>query len=107
MKSCNSVYTNIVFTWDPQKAIINLRKHGVSFEEAAMVFSDMRALEWEDPEHSDAEKRYKCLGDSHAHRILMVVYTIRSIANDDQEIRIISARQASRKERKAYAGLRH
>jgi uncharacterized protein len=96
-----------MFTWDPQKAIINFRKHGVSFEEAAMVFGDTSALEWEDPEYSDAEIRYKCLGASPAHRILMVAYKIRSIANDDHEIRIVSARQASRKERKTYTGSRH
>ena len=93
-----------MFTWDPQKAIINFQKHGVSFEEAATVFSDLRALEWEDSEHSDVELRYKCLGASLTHRKLIVVYTIRSTANGNKAIRIISARQASRKERKAYAG---
>jgi uncharacterized protein len=93
-----------MFAWDPQKAILNFEKHAVSFEEAGTVFSDLSALEWEDSEHSGAELRLKRLGISGAHRILTVIYTIRRTANGNKEIRIISARQASRKERKAYAG---
>ncbi len=93
-----------MFTWDPQKAILNFEKHGISFEEAATIFIDPLALEWEDPEHSGVELRLKRLGISNAHRILTVIYTIRRTANGNKAIRIISARQASRKERKAYAG---
>jgi uncharacterized DUF497 family protein len=96
-----------MFTWDPQKAILNYGKYGVSFEEAATIFSDPRALEWEDPEHSGMETRLKSVGISPAHRILMVVYTIRRSKSGNEEIRIISARQASQKERKAYAGSRY
>jgi uncharacterized DUF497 family protein len=93
-----------VFSWDAGKAQGNLKKHGVSFEEAATVFSDPEALDWDDPEHSLAEHRFKRLGASLAGRILLVVYTPRRWKDGRETIRIISARQASRKERKAYAG---
>jgi len=93
-----------MFTWDPQKAILNFGKHGVSFEEAASVFRDARRLVWEDWEHSSAEMRFKLLGTSYALRVLIVVYTIRRMRSVHKEMRIISARCASRKERKAYAG---
>jgi uncharacterized protein len=92
-----------VFSWDAQKAISNYKKHGVSFEEAASVFSDPDALDWEDVEHSASERRSKRLGISSAGRVLVVVYTIRRVRHGEETIRIISTRQASRKERKAYA----
>ncbi len=93
-----------MFTWDPQKAILNFEKHGVSFEEAATVFGDPNALDWEDLGHSGIELRFRRLGISQAHRVLIVVYTIRSTSHGNKAIRIISARQASRKERKAFTG---
>jgi uncharacterized protein len=93
-----------VFVWDQRKATSNLKKHGISFEEAATVFADPEALDWKDEEHSQVEGRFKRLGASAMGRILLVVYTMRSLANGHEEARIISARQASRKERKAYAG---
>ena len=93
-----------MFTWDLQKAILNFEKHGISFEEAVTVFADPKALDWEDLSHSVVELRRKRLGISSAYRVLIVVYTIRSIDNGKKAIRIISARQASRKERQAYAG---
>jgi uncharacterized protein len=93
-----------MFTWDPKKAILNFEKHKVSFEEAAAIFSDQRALDWKDLEHSGDESRFKRLGISNAQRILTVVYTIRSTKSGNEAIRIISARPASRKERKAYTG---
>ncbi len=93
-----------MFSWDAGKALGNLKKHGVSFEEAATVFGDADALDWDDPEHSHAEVRSKRLGISVAGRILIVVYTPRRMKNGKEIIRIISARQATRKERKAYAG---
>jgi uncharacterized protein len=92
-----------VFSWDAPKAISNYEKHGVSFEEAASVFSDPDALDWEDVEHSASEQRSKRLGISSAGCVLLVVYTIRRVRHGEEAIRIISARQASRKERKAYA----
>jgi len=93
-----------VFSWDARKALSNLKKHGVSFEEAATVFSDPEALDWDDPDHSKLELRSKRLGASTAGRILTVAYTARRLKNGKETIRIISARQATRKERRAYSG---
>lgn len=92
-----------MFSWDARKAISNYEKHGVSFGEAATVFRDPDALDWDDPEHSSAERRSKRLGAAATRRVLLVVYTIRRVKSGQEAIRIISARQASRKERKAYA----
>jgi uncharacterized DUF497 family protein len=91
-----------MFTWDTGKAINNYEKHGVPFEEAATVFGDWEALDWEDLKHSQYERRFKRVGISVEGRVLMVVYTIRRTTHAKETIRIISARQASRKERKAY-----
>jgi len=93
-----------VFSWDARKALSNLKKHGVSFEEAATVFSDPEALDWDDPGHSESEWRSKRLGVSIARRVLMVAYTPRRLKDGKESIRIISARQATRKERQAYSG---
>jgi hypothetical protein len=97
------IYIN-AFSWDAGKALSNLKKHGVSFEEAATVFGDPDALDWDDPEHSDAEIRSKRLGVSVIGRTLIVIYAPRRVKDGKEIIRIISARQATRKERKAYAG---
>ncbi len=93
-----------MFSWDAGKALKNYEKHGVPFEEACTVFADPDGLGWEDPEHSDVERRSKRLGRSSEGRVLLVVFTVRRLKHDQETIRIISARQASRKERKAYAG---
>lgn len=93
-----------MFSWDAGKALKNYQKHGVLFEEAATVFRDPDALDWEDLEHGDVERRCKRLGLAADGRVLLVVYTLRRLKNGAETIRIISARQASRKERKAYAG---
>ena len=93
-----------MFSWDQRKAVANLKKHGVSFEEAASVFSDRDGLDWDDFEHSLSERRSTRLGYAFSGRILFVVYTIRRLKNDEETIRIISARQATRKERQVYAG---
>ena len=93
-----------MFAWDSRKAATNVKKHGVSFAEAATVFADPEALDWDDFEHSDSEQRSVRLGFSAAGRILFVVYTIQRLKYDQETIRIISARQATRKERKVYAG---
>ncbi len=92
-----------MFFWDTRKTIINFEKHGVSFEEAATIFSDPDGLDWEDLAHATHEARYKRLGISLAQSILLVVYTIRRSADGKETIRIISARPASRKERKPYS----
>jgi uncharacterized DUF497 family protein len=93
-----------VFTWDTRKATRNLEKHGVSFEEAATVFADPRALEWEDFEHSNHEARFKRLGLSSRGRIVILLYSHRRLKDGQETYRIITARRASRKEREAYAG---
>ncbi len=95
-----------MFSWDARKALKNSTKHGVPFEEASTIFSDPDGLDWEDLEHAHAEPRWKRLGLSRVGRVLLVVYTLRRLKNGAETIRIISARQASRKERKAYAGQR-
>jgi uncharacterized protein len=93
-----------MFIWGPQKAITNFEKHGVSFEEAATSFADEDGLDWEDPNHSQHESRRKRLGESAGGRILLIVYTLRESKSGEDKIRIISSRQANRKERQAYAG---
>ena len=92
-----------MFSWDPQKAIANFEKHGISFEESATIFLDALALDWEDLAHASHEKRFKRLGTSSERKILLAVYTVRRSKDEKETIRIISARWASRKERKAYA----
>jgi len=92
-----------VFSWDTAKATRNREKHGVSFEEASTVFADPAALDWEDIHHSEREHRRKRLGKSVSRRVLLVVYTVRRLKDAKETVRVISARQASRKERKAYA----
>lgn len=67
-------YMSITFEWDPRKAAANLRKHGVSFEEAKSVFFDERARLIDDPNHSDEEERVVLLGLSYALRLLVVCH---------------------------------
>ena len=88
---------SIEFQWDPAKAVINLRKHGVAFEEAATAFADTLSLTIADPLHSEGESRFVLLGRSQTGRMLAVVHTDRG-----DTIRLISARIATRKERKTY-----
>ena len=87
------------FEWDEIKARINQEKHGVSFEEAKTVFDDADALQIFDPDHSESEDRFIMLGMSAVLRILVVCHCYR--ANDDT-IRIISARKATRNECSTY-----
>lgn len=88
------------FNWDPEKAKANLAKHGVSFEEATKAFDDPFALEFAD-EHED-EERYRLLGHSGPHLLLMVVYTERESSTGKLVTRLISARKATREERRRY-----
>jgi uncharacterized DUF497 family protein len=83
--------------WQPKKARRFLRGSGP-------IFSDPEGLDWEDLGHSLSERRSTRIGFFVAWRILFVVYTIRRLKNEKETIRIISARQATRKERQAYAG---
>jgi uncharacterized DUF497 family protein len=84
-------------TWDPSKADINLKKHGVSFEEAATVIQSALTVTVEDDSSLD-EQRFVTIGMSVKLRVVMVVHTYR----DEEEIRIISARKASKKEQAIY-----
>lgn len=85
------------FEWDPKKAVINLEKHGVAFEEAATAFGDPLGKIVDDPRHSTGEKRFVLVGRSDQNRTLVVMYTERREA-----VRIISARDVTRQERKNY-----
>jgi uncharacterized DUF497 family protein len=89
----------ISFAWDAAKAEDNIRKHGVSFEEASTAFADENARLKHDPEHSQEEDRFILLGFSARLRLLVVCHAYRE---DDQVIRLISARKATRNERKHY-----
>lgn len=90
----------IEFEWDPAKAASNLRKHGVSFEEALTVFYDEFAVQFFDASHSTGEDRFLMLGMSSSANLLLVCHCERSGGNT---IRIISARKATKKE-SAYYG---
>jgi uncharacterized protein len=85
------------FEWDAPKSIANVRKHGVSFEEAATVFGDPLALTFADPDHSISEARFVTIGQSRQDLLLIVAHIERG-----QMIRIISARRATRQERTIY-----
>lgn len=85
------------FTWDPDKATENVRKHGVDFVEASTIFGDPLEVAIPDPEHSEGEIRFLSLGQSAEARVLVVAYTER-----EGKIRIIHARMAAPKERRAY-----
>ena len=88
------------FEWDKRKASDNRRKHGISFEEARSAFLDENARVIPDPEHADDEDRFILLGLSVRLRLLVVVHCYRQ---QEDVIRIISARQAERSERKQYS----
>ena len=85
------------FEWDALKAAVNLRKHGVSFQEAATVFGDYLSTTASDPDHSTGEERCITVGLSNRRRLLMVAH-----AEQGERIRIISARVLTPKEKRAY-----
>ena len=91
--------SEIHFIWDQQKAALNKKKHGVSFEEAQTVFYDDHALEFFDPDHSESEDRFIMLGMSFRARILVVCHCVRE---EGSLIRIVSARKATKHETKNY-----
>lgn len=90
------------FEWDPVKAKQNLRKHGGSFERAAQVFLDSLMLSIYDEEHSEEEERWITLGMDRNGVLLVVVHTFREIDPDNCNIRIISARKATKREAQQY-----
>ncbi|WP_017716090.1 BrnT family toxin [Kamptonema formosum] len=85
------------FQWNLDKAVSNQRKHGVSFEEAVTVFADPLAVTIDDPAHSRGEFRFITMGQSAIYRLLVVSHTER-----EGEVRLISARLATRQERRSY-----
>jgi uncharacterized protein len=85
------------FEWNPDKAVINLRKHNISFQEATTVFDDSLSVTFPDPDHSIGESRYVIIGMSGSGQLLVVSHTDR-----EARTRIISARRASRHERRFY-----
>jgi uncharacterized DUF497 family protein len=88
---------SLQFTWDPRKAAANLRKHGVGFPEAATAFADSLSLTIPDPDHSVGEERWILIGQSDRRRLVVVAHVERG-----ELIRIISARPATRRERRTY-----
>lgn len=85
------------FEWDPRKSDSNLKKHGVSFHEASTVFGEPLSVTFDDPDHSIREHRFLTFGYSRNNQLLAVVHTERH-----GKTRIISARRATRQERKIY-----
>jgi len=85
------------FEWDPKKATANVKKHGVTFQEAATIFGDPLAITFDDPDHSMSENRYITFGLSLQKRLIIVSHTERV-----DRTRIINARLMDRKERRIY-----
>ena len=85
------------FEWDEEKNSTNLQKHGVSFEEAASIFGDVLSDTFDDPDHSSQEQRFVTIGRSTKGRLLIVAHTDR-----DDRVRLISARELTRQERRNY-----
>ena len=89
----------MTFEWDENKNRINQNKHGVSFEEAKIVFEDAYAILFDDPDHSEEEERFLIIGMSGMKGICIVSHCYRG---EDEHIRIISARKATKTERSVY-----
>ncbi len=85
------------FQWNSDKAILNIKKHGISFQEATTVFNDPLSLTFADPDHSIGESRYVIIGVSGLGRLLVVAH-----ADRKDQVRIINARKATRRERRFY-----
>lgn len=88
---------SLIFEWDPNKAASNLRKHRITFEEAATVFEDIHSVTITDPDHSSVEERYLIIGASYRNRVLIVAFSERT-----GKLRIISARMLTQRERRQY-----
>lgn len=85
------------FEWNSKKAALNIEKHGISFHEAATIFNDPLSVTFPDPDHSVGENRYVIIGISQFEQLLIVAHTDR-----EEKVRIISARKATRYERRFY-----
>ena len=91
------------FEWDPVKDKANIKKHGIAFSDAALIFADSNMMTLYDKEHSQQEDRYLSLGRTQKGQVLLVSHTQRS-TGDDEMIRIISARSADKDEESVYYG---
>jgi uncharacterized DUF497 family protein len=91
--------TGLYFEWDEKKNKANIRKHGVSFEEAQTAFLDEHAIRFFDPDHSQTEERFLLLGISQRLRVVVVCHCHRA---DEAVIRLISARKANKREESDY-----
>ena len=91
------------FNWDPKKAAVNFRKHGVSFERTATVFRDPRAISIPDEEHSEDEERWVTMGLDTSGGLLVAVHTFEELDAARCRIRLISGRKATKKETRQYA----
>jgi uncharacterized protein len=87
----------VIFTWDVRKAAANLKKHGIDFREAATIFDDPLSTTFSDVDHSESEQRFLTIGESARRRVLVVAHT-----EEGDTIRIISAREATRREQRFY-----
>ncbi len=90
------------FEWDPRKAKSNIKKHKISFEQAATIFKDRRAISIYDDEHSDREDRWVTLGLSLNGILLVAHHTFEQLDNKNANVRIISSRKATKIEMKQY-----
>ena len=99
----NLIMKMIEFEWDENKNRINIEKHGVSFDEASTVFYDDYAILFDDPDHSDDEDRFLILGITRRENLCIVSHCYRG---EDEIIRIISARKATKQEAKTYNNYR-
>jgi len=88
---------SLTYAWDKRKESANIKKHGVSFHEASTVFLDDLSMTFYDPDHSDDEDRFITLGISSTGRLLFVSHADRGVTT-----RIVSAREATKKEREGY-----
>jgi uncharacterized DUF497 family protein len=90
------------FTWDPVKAAANFRKHGVGFDLAATVLRDPLALSRYDDRHGRSEERWVTIGTADGGRVLVVVHAVERADEHESVVRLISAREATRRERAQY-----
>lgn len=95
-------FFNYHFEWDATKAARNQRKHGISFDLAATVFNDPLMLSISDEEHSESEERWITMGEAESSKLLLVVHTYIEINANVANIRIISARPATKHEQRQY-----
>ena len=93
---------NLIFEWNANKAIDNVRKHKVSFDEAKTIFNDPYLVTYPDEVHSASEERLISIGHSRHNKILIAVHTDRQKTEAGLVVRIISCRRATPKERKFY-----